>query len=106
MQDASRGDAVEHENGDGNLGNGETGQIDDYDDDEDEDDWKRTNRILRWPEPEPYQPGCRGCVTEPMDLRKKFKDTGLQIIVKLASIYLTPEKPRYPGGSWHVEGTS
>ncbi|KAG8931972.1 hypothetical protein FRC01_000496 [Tulasnella sp. 417] len=27
-----------------------------------------------------------------------------QIIVKLANIYLTPEKPVYPGGSWHVEG--
>ncbi|CDO72662.1 hypothetical protein BN946_scf184985.g81 [Trametes cinnabarina] len=28
----------------------------------------------------------------------------LQVIVKLANIVLTPEKPRYPGGSWHVEG--
>ncbi|MFF9282916.1 DUF4246 domain-containing protein [Streptomyces griseosporeus] len=28
----------------------------------------------------------------------------LQVIVKLASIHLTPEKPEYPGGSWHVEG--
>ena len=28
----------------------------------------------------------------------------LQVIVKLASIELTPERPRYPGGSWHVEG--
>ncbi|KAG8968716.1 hypothetical protein FRC05_001427 [Tulasnella sp. 425] len=27
-----------------------------------------------------------------------------QIIVKLANIHLTPEKPVYPGGSWHVEG--
>jgi Protein of unknown function (DUF4246) len=25
--------------------------------------------------------------------------------VKLAEIVLTPEKPHYPGGSWHVEGT-
>ncbi|WP_329416506.1 DUF4246 domain-containing protein [Streptomyces sp. NBC_00704] len=29
---------------------------------------------------------------------------GLQIIVKLATIHLTPEKPEYSGGSWHVEG--
>ncbi|WPK24445.1 hypothetical protein PUMCH_001719 [Australozyma saopauloensis] len=29
----------------------------------------------------------------------------LKVIVKLANIELTPEKPRYDGGSWHVEGT-
>jgi len=29
---------------------------------------------------------------------------GLQVIFKLASIQLTPEKPRYNGSSWHVEG--
>ena len=28
----------------------------------------------------------------------------IQVIVKLASIHLTPEKPEYEGGSWHVEG--
>ncbi|MFD3742983.1 DUF4246 domain-containing protein [Nocardia sp. NPDC058633] len=28
----------------------------------------------------------------------------LQVIVKLATIQLTPAKPEYPGGSWHVEG--
>ncbi|KAG8526561.1 uncharacterized protein KY384_008762 [Bacidia gigantensis] len=28
----------------------------------------------------------------------------LQIIVKLANIHLTPEKPEYEGGTWHVEG--
>jgi len=28
----------------------------------------------------------------------------LQVIVKLANIVLTPEKPKYPGGVWHVEG--
>lgn len=39
---------------------------------------------------------------KPVDLRKDFGR--LQIIVKLASIHLTPEKPRYEGGTWHVEG--
>ncbi|PVI05301.1 hypothetical protein DM02DRAFT_668503 [Periconia macrospinosa] len=34
----------------------------------------------------------------------KFKDSGLQIIVKIASIELTPEKPDFPAGGWHVEG--
>ncbi|KAG9121084.1 hypothetical protein FRC07_003102 [Ceratobasidium sp. 392] len=30
----------------------------------------------------------------------------IQVIVKLANIHLTPEKPEYAGGSWHVEGIS
>ena len=38
------------------------------------------------------------------DLRKDFSANGLQIIVKLANIELTPEKPEYEGGTWHVEG--
>ncbi|KAF9880650.1 hypothetical protein CkaCkLH20_01692 [Colletotrichum karsti] len=28
----------------------------------------------------------------------------IQVIVKLANIHLTPEKPSYEGGSWHTEG--
>ena len=39
-----------------------------------------------------------------VDLRRIFGDTGLQIIVKLASVVLTPEKPEYAGGNWHLEG--
>ncbi|PHH89909.1 hypothetical protein CDD83_4999 [Cordyceps sp. RAO-2017] len=42
---------------------------------------------------------------------KKIKRSGffnhaprVQVIVKLANIQLTPEKPSYEGGSWHVEG--
>ncbi|CRL01837.1 CLUMA_CG015174, isoform A [Clunio marinus] len=38
---------------------------------------------------------------------EKFIDLNgekLQIIVKLSYIKLTPEKPKYPGGTWHVEG--
>jgi hypothetical protein len=38
-------------------------------------------------------------------LRKKFEDTGLQVIVKMASIELTPEKPDFPAGGWHVSLT-
>ncbi|KDN35321.1 hypothetical protein RSAG8_11655, partial [Rhizoctonia solani AG-8 WAC10335] len=38
--------------------------------------------------------------------RIKYKLGGrtIQVIVKLANIHLTPEKPEYSGGSWHVEG--
>jgi hypothetical protein len=39
-----------------------------------------------------------------VNLRRDFDDTGLQVIVKLATIRLTPEKPFYEGGAWHVEG--
>ena len=77
------------------------------------DEWME-NRTVVPPEPEEFKtpaqrisddykypyvpPDLKPCV----DLRKDFKD--LQIIVKLANIYLTPEKPNYYGGSWHVEG--
>ncbi|KAL1948432.1 hypothetical protein VTO73DRAFT_12507 [Trametes versicolor] len=56
----------------------------------------------RWPhvpDPEPFSP--------PRDEgRVQFKLGGrtVQVIVKLANIVLTPETPKYPGGSWHVEG--
>ncbi|KAJ7672197.1 hypothetical protein DFH06DRAFT_1175605 [Mycena polygramma] len=33
-----------------------------------------------------------------------LSDSTIQVIVKLANIVLTPEKPEYPGGTWHVEG--
>ncbi|WP_084523593.1 DUF4246 domain-containing protein [Nocardia inohanensis] len=36
--------------------------------------------------------------------RVELRGRRLQVIVKLANIHLTPERPRYPGGSWHVEG--
>ena len=39
---------------------------------------------------------------ENVDLKREYK--GLQVIVKLANIVLTPESPSYEGGTWHVEG--
>ncbi|MCX5388885.1 DUF4246 domain-containing protein [Streptomyces sp. NBC_00094] len=43
---------------------------------------------------------------EPPDAsaRVDLRGRRLQVIVKLATIHLTPEDPEYPGGSWHVEG--
>lgn len=35
-------------------------------------------------------------------LRERFKKEGLQVIVKMASVELTPEKPEFPAGGWHV----
>lgn len=40
----------------------------------------------------------------PIDLRRQFAQSGLQVIVKLSNIHLTPDKPAYDGGSWHIEG--
>ncbi|MEU8461359.1 DUF4246 domain-containing protein [Streptomyces sp. NPDC029003] len=36
--------------------------------------------------------------------RVDLRGRRLQVIVKLATLHLTPEQPEYPGGSWHVEG--
>ncbi|MCM9076525.1 MULTISPECIES: DUF4246 domain-containing protein [Streptomyces] len=36
--------------------------------------------------------------------RVDLRGRRLQVIVKLATLHLTPEKPEYAGGSWHVEG--
>lgn len=52
-------------------------------------------------------PDPRGHYTGDLDVVKEqisLKDRTLQVIVKLANIVLTPEKPDYPGGKWHAEG--
>ncbi|MFE2231192.1 DUF4246 domain-containing protein [Streptomyces sp. NPDC059442] len=36
--------------------------------------------------------------------RVDLRGRRLQVIVKLATVHLTPDKPEYAGGSWHVEG--
>ena len=41
---------------------------------------------------------------EVMKDRISLRDRTFQVIVKFANVVLTPEKPRYPGGRWHVEG--
>ena len=52
------------------------------------------------------EPAYDVCGLDPMeqDLQTQFGKEGLQVIVKLANIHLTPESPEYEGGSWHVEG--
>lgn len=78
---------------------------------EDDDDyWERVDdwsaaRLIALPEPsEEFMPPNVSPWSDRMDLRSRFKETGLQVIVKLANIELTPEKPDYDGGSWHIEG--
>ncbi|KAJ3513542.1 hypothetical protein NMY22_g15007 [Coprinellus aureogranulatus] len=57
------------------------------------------------PDPEAFDPQ-KFYVHKPLNSREFFGKRGrpLQIIVKLANIELTPEKPKYNGGTWHVEG--
>ena len=42
---------------------------------------------------------------EVMNDRVSLKGRTLQVIVTLTNIVLTPERPEYPGGRWHVEGS-
>ncbi len=37
-------------------------------------------------------------------LRTQLKGRSAQVIVKIGSIHLDQTKPKYPGGSWHIEG--
>ncbi|KAI0333265.1 hypothetical protein GY45DRAFT_1272421 [Cubamyces sp. BRFM 1775] len=65
--------------------------------------WERTVKWPLIPEPAPFSPPQH---TDTND-RIEFSLHGrtLQVIVKLATIVLTPgSRARYPGGAWHVEG--
>ncbi|MBE3046719.1 DUF4246 family protein, partial [Candidatus Bathyarchaeota archaeon] len=84
---------------------------------EDEDPWHDCDdadmdpRIINWVNVrEPVQPKTphfhprKYSTPEGETLREVFKNDRLQVIVKMTSIELTPEKPRFPGGYWHVDG--
>ncbi|KAJ5578198.1 uncharacterized protein N7459_007162 [Penicillium hispanicum] len=76
-----------------------------FDDDEyrrRRDVWQSTQRVIL-PEPKAFQPPEIDPELE-INLRNAFGAARLQVIVKLANIELTPEKPEYAGGSWHIEG--
>ncbi|MFJ4870079.1 DUF4246 domain-containing protein [Streptomyces sp. NPDC088757] len=63
------------------------------------DDWWENRRPVVPDAPVFTPPGVPDASAR-VDLRGR----GLQVIVKLATLHLTPEKPEYSGGSWHVEG--
>ena len=79
-------------------------------DEEDEDDYDLYDEDRGWKyfeahkELDPYYkvvpPFQAPASVDPVDL----KGSRLQVIVKLANIILTPEKPEYNGGDWHIEG--
>lgn len=67
-------------------------------------EWKQGVQRPIIPSSSGYSPGNSEISPQKVSLQKWFHDQGLQVIVKLASIELSPENPRYAGGSWHVEG--
>lgn len=75
----------------------------DLDDDDDEayEDYVNNRIPLEIPLPDTFPAeNLAGYLQRNVSLR----DKRLQVIVKLASIELTPEQPKYGGGAWHVEG--
>lgn len=69
-------------------------------------EWLSSRPIAK---PEPignFKPKGEEKYPDPVRLREQFRAQGLQDVVKLANIELTPDKPQYDGGSWHIEGTS
>ncbi|MFJ9574958.1 DUF4246 domain-containing protein [Streptomyces sp. NPDC101191] len=63
-----------------------------------EDWWENRRPVV--PDAPAFTPPALPDASDRVDLRGRR----LQVIVKLATIHLTPEKPEYAGGSWHVEG--
>ncbi|MGW8763555.1 DUF4246 domain-containing protein [Streptomyces sp. NPDC055815] len=63
------------------------------------DEWWENRRPVI-PDAPDFTPPEVPAAADRVDLRGRR----LQVIVKLATIHLTPEKPEYAGGSWHVEG--
>jgi hypothetical protein len=66
--------------------------------------WEEDTRRVVKPEPKPFTPPPALHPSQTVDLRRDYGSGGIQVIVKLANIHLTPEKPEYEGGTWHVEG--
>jgi hypothetical protein len=59
-------------------------------------------RLLRKPKiPEPASENIE-YAPDQMRLVDRFRQSGLQIIVKMASVELTPDQPELPTGGWHV----
>jgi hypothetical protein len=69
----------------------------DFDDDDQYYEWHRNRDPIQ-----PVVPSFDG-VPEPKTV-VDLKGRTVQVITKLANIHLTPEKPEYNGGVWHVEG--
>ena len=63
-------------------------------------EWKKMREAIQM-EPGPFATIDYGPHQRVIELCHK-RGASLQIIVKMTSIELTPEKPVFPAGSWHV----
>lgn len=81
-----------------------------YEEYDNNDDYNEAMRV--WQKNRPVEPPAinpKGYIPGNLELRYTtyaLAGKTIQVIVKLANIHLTPEKPKYAGGSWHVEGMS
>ena len=115
MEERPRDNKKKNEDGNEDE-DGEESEIDEDAEWDLDEEWRKTHRIVIKPDPEEYKGVC---ITEEhakdtfafLHLGNKseqaIKDAAgkrIQVIVKLANIHLTPENPKYDGGSWHVEG--
>lgn len=71
-------------------------------DDETEKKWEHLRKPII---PEPFFEDLDYTPKEGKRLVDKFAASGLQVIVKMASIELTPDKDKFPVGGWHVSST-
>ncbi len=72
--------------------------------DELQDRWYEVREPIN-PSIPPFSPDQVNYDVDPsLALHKHFREKGLQVIVKMASIELTPENPEFAPGGWHVEG--
>jgi hypothetical protein len=99
-------------NGEQEVGNNDDDSAGDENSDGDEDSADddhegfddRDEKYIVVPEPDPYKPRQRTSMDKDAStFDGTFSGDSLQIIVKLANIHLTLEKPEYDGGSWHIE---
>ncbi|PWN40421.1 hypothetical protein IE81DRAFT_305182, partial [Ceraceosorus guamensis] len=76
-------------------------------DPDDKDAWdKYEERAVRWEETRKFVRPEVATWKEPIpDVPVSLAGRTLQIIFKIASVELTPDRPKYEGGSWHLEGT-
>ncbi|KAJ2915427.1 hypothetical protein MD484_g4988, partial [Candolleomyces efflorescens] len=75
--------------------------------DDDDDMEEEPHKVVIQPKPEKFDAGKYAeHQPKPFSFKDSYGKPGrpLQIIVKLANIELTPENPKYEGGTWHVEG--
>ncbi|KAF8885779.1 hypothetical protein BD779DRAFT_658321 [Infundibulicybe gibba] len=67
-------------------------------------EWVRETRCVVQPDLGRFQPPSVPKSLRAVDLQRDFGHQGLQIIIKLTNIHLTPEKPEYRDETWKFEG--